>query len=122
MRVSAVDEERFRVLYEAHYPAILRYAHRRVAGDVATDVAAEVFVVAWRRLTSVPDVALPWLYAVARRIVANQRRGAERALRLTDRLAIYAGSVRDFGPGADPGEAMPSSAMLAAAFGPLSAD
>jgi RNA polymerase sigma-70 factor, ECF subfamily len=37
---------------------------------------------AWRRLDEVPDPALPWLLGVARRVVANQRRGEQRRERL----------------------------------------
>jgi RNA polymerase sigma-70 factor (ECF subfamily) len=41
---------------------------------VAEDVTAETFLVAWRRLDRLPDEALPWLYAVARKTLANRRR------------------------------------------------
>lgn len=49
---------------------------------------AEIFVVAWRRLDDVPagDDALLWLYGVARRTIANQRRGLGRRRRLQERL------------------------------------
>jgi RNA polymerase sigma factor (sigma-70 family) len=52
-------------------------------------VAAETFLVAWRRIDKVPyaaDGELPWLYAVARNILANQLRGERRGGRLTARL------------------------------------
>ena len=43
-------------------------------------MVAETFVVAWRRIAHVPiDGSLPWLYAVARRLLANQRRGRAEA-------------------------------------------
>ena len=35
---------------------------------------AETFLVCWRRLDRVPDEPLPWLYAVARKTLANERR------------------------------------------------
>lgn len=79
----------FDALYEAHAPRVLAYALRRTTalGD-AEDVVAETFSVAWRRFTDIPDdpAALPWLLAVARRVIANQRRSAARRLRLVDRL------------------------------------
>ena len=79
----------FEEIYEAYSCLILAYAARRT-GDVndAADVVAETFTVAWRRLEDLPDgeQARPWLYGVARRVLANQRRGAERRRRLNDRL------------------------------------
>jgi RNA polymerase sigma-70 factor (ECF subfamily) len=49
---------------------------------------AETFLVAWRRLDKVPagEQARLWLYGVARRQLANQRRGQLRRARLADRL------------------------------------
>jgi RNA polymerase sigma-70 factor, ECF subfamily len=42
-------------------------------------VVAETFLVAWRRLDRVPaDSPLPWLLAIARNIVASQRRASSR--------------------------------------------
>ena len=84
-------EERFEALYVQHYPAIYAYVHRRLAGlggDV-TDVVADVFSVAWRRLDDVPDAPEDklWLYAVARRCVARARRSGWRRRRLQARLS-----------------------------------
>jgi DNA-directed RNA polymerase specialized sigma24 family protein len=40
------------------------------------DAFADVFLTAWRRLDDVPegDAARVWLYATARRVIADQRR------------------------------------------------
>jgi RNA polymerase sigma-70 factor, ECF subfamily len=82
------DDERFRALYEANYHLILGYAMRRVARADALDVVSETFLVAWRRLSRVPegDEARLWLYGTARRILANQERSARRRARLDSRL------------------------------------
>lgn len=69
---------RFEELFHAHYPRVLAYALRRADRQVAEDVAAETFAVAWRRLATVPSDELPWLYGVARKTLANQRRGDRR--------------------------------------------
>jgi DNA-directed RNA polymerase specialized sigma24 family protein len=74
--VEPTLEERFEGLFRQNYAAVRAYALRRAPHDVAQDVAAETFLVAWRRLDDVPDDALPWLYGVARRVLANQRRSA----------------------------------------------
>lgn len=119
--VSRSDERSLRTafdaLYEAHAPRVLAYAIRRTTalGD-AEDVAAETFTIAWRRFADIPDdpAALPWLLAVARRVIANQRRSAARRLRLVDRL-------RDFGrPRCDIGRTEGGPAL--AALARLSAD
>jgi RNA polymerase sigma-70 factor (ECF subfamily) len=86
-------ETRFRRAYLDHYRAILAYALRRGAehGD-AEDVAAETFTVLWRRIDDAPEPSalLPWLYGVAARTLANQRRTAARRERLSVRLVALA--------------------------------
>lgn len=53
----------------------------------AEDVVSETFAICWRKFEAVPeDEPLPWLYAVARRVLANQRRGRSRRERLTSAL------------------------------------
>jgi RNA polymerase sigma-70 factor, ECF subfamily len=86
---NAVDREaRFRRLCEAHTAAVLAYALRRVPRDDAADVVAETFLVAWRRLDEVDERnALPWLYAVARRVLLSQRRTAIRQQAIAERVA-----------------------------------
>ncbi|MEU8252946.1 RNA polymerase sigma factor [Micromonospora inaquosa] len=95
------DEGWFTSLYAAEYAHIVRYGLRRLTdGDAAAELAQEVFVVAWRRRVEVPDHSLPWLYGVARRLLANQwrsRRAAPDLQPITDvDLTRLAGS-----PGAD---------------------
>jgi RNA polymerase sigma factor (sigma-70 family) len=87
-RTDADRRERFRAIYEANYHRILGYALRRCAGpDDAADVVAETFLVAWQRLDDLRrDDELLWLYGVARRVLANQRRGEGRRRQLGERL------------------------------------
>jgi RNA polymerase sigma-70 factor (ECF subfamily) len=59
---------------------------------------ADVFLTAWRRLEDVPVdpvSARVWLYATARRVIANQRRSLRRRRALHDRLAQQAAVSRD---------------------------
>jgi RNA polymerase sigma-70 factor (ECF subfamily) len=87
---SVSDEEQFRSLFRTHYQAIVRYAARRSAvGTDPDDIVAETFAVAWRRRESLPVAReLPWLYGIAARVLANQRRSQRRALRLQERLRL----------------------------------
>ncbi len=75
-------------LYTQHSDAVYRYALRRVATrEDAEDVLVEVFAVAWRRRSSVPEPALPWLYRTAGNVIAHVLRSDQRRGRLTARLA-----------------------------------
>jgi RNA polymerase sigma-70 factor (ECF subfamily) len=73
-------------LYETHARAVHTYALRRSNHEVADEVTARVFLIAWRRRQDVPAQALPWLYGVARRVLAEERRGAMRRRALGERL------------------------------------
>lgn len=82
--------------YERRYGAVLAYAARRVGRDAGHDVAADVFLVLWRRqLQLEPERELPWLYTTARRVVANAIRSDRRrlALSLRARAALAGGCV-----------------------------
>jgi RNA polymerase sigma-70 factor, ECF subfamily len=85
--------------YRVHYDAIFAYALRRASRPVAEDVVNETFLVAWRRLDDMPVDPLPWLYGVARRVLANQRRGDERRRALLDHLASSEVPVDGVSPG-----------------------
>jgi RNA polymerase sigma-70 factor, ECF subfamily len=71
---SEAAPARFERLFRDHYSRVLSYAQRRMPSSVADDVVAETFLIAWRRLESIPRHELPWLLGVARRVHANQRR------------------------------------------------
>lgn len=82
-----MDVKAFEELYHAHYAALLRYGARRIGQEAARDVVAETFLTAWRRPDVVPlDNPLPWLYATARRVLANHLRAQTRRGRLDERL------------------------------------
>jgi RNA polymerase sigma-70 factor (ECF subfamily) len=81
MRLEAEEQPaRFARLFEQTYAPIRAYAARRVGDAMADDVAAETFLVAWRRLDSMPSEPLPWLYGVAHNIVMRQYAVARRDL------------------------------------------
>ena len=82
--------ERFEALFAAHSSDVVAYCGWRAGSATdAQDAVAEVFLTAWRRLDEVPegDGAQVWLYATARRVLANQRRSMRRRLALHERLA-----------------------------------
>ena len=75
-------------LYDAHYPEVLAYCARRIGRNEAEDVANEVFTIAWRRRDEIQGAtARPWLYGIARGVLANRWRSGRRHLRLVGRLS-----------------------------------
>ena len=108
--------QRFDVLFAAYGPDIVAYCGWRAGSTSdAQDAAADVFLTAWRRLDSVPEgeAARVWLYATARRVIANQRRSRRRHAALQERLAREA-------PAAPPGDPSdPDAALVHEALGRL---
>lgn len=99
--------ERFEEIYARHREAVTAYVRRRAPESVVDDVVSETFLVCWRKLDHVPDEPLPWLYAVARKTLANTRRTQTRQ------------AIRPVGSGfVEP--APVGDNALAAAFGRLS--
>jgi RNA polymerase sigma-70 factor (ECF subfamily) len=79
--------ERFRALYDESYPRVMAYVTRRArTRDDVEDVVSEVFTTAWRRFDSLPEQAVPWLFGVARRTLANHYRALDRKHRLQRRV------------------------------------
>ena len=79
---------KFERLYQAHHLRVLAYCARRASVGEAEDASSETFLVAWRRLDELPpdDQVLPYLYAVASRALANQRRSIRRRATLITKL------------------------------------
>lgn len=78
--------QRFSELYGALYGRVRAYAARRVGADAADEVAAETFTIAWRRFEAIPAEPLPWLYGVARNVVARHWAGVARQAATRDAL------------------------------------
>lgn len=81
------DREHFSALFEAHYAPVWAFAARRVGRDLADEVTAETFLVAWRRLDVVPAAALPWLCGVARNVSLRQLQECARRAKTRELIA-----------------------------------
>jgi RNA polymerase sigma-70 factor, ECF subfamily len=89
---SQTRERLLEQAFEAHYHDVLAYALRRLGGRraQAEEVASDTFSVAWRRIERLPESdQLPWLYSIARRVVANELRGTRRRERLQSALTSF---------------------------------
>lgn len=102
-------------IWEQNAPAIRAYAARRVERDAVDDVVAEVFAIAWRKLPREAD-PLPWLYAVARRVVHGHRRSHARRGALVVRVG---GHALPAAAAPDPAEQIHGDPALAQAFAVL---
>jgi RNA polymerase sigma factor (sigma-70 family) len=100
VRRSIGEPEAFAVLFDRHSATIYRYLVKRVGPDLADDLVAETFLVAFaareRYDTSRPD-ARPWLLGIATNLLGRHRRREARFFRAIART------------GADP-SAAPSAA------------
>ncbi len=104
-------------MFRATYDRVLAYVRRRADRADVEDIIAETYATAWRRRDIVPDDALPWLFGVARRTLANSRRSARRRLLLTGRLA---GEAHSASTGAqDPVSQLEDTIMMRSALGSL---
>ncbi|WP_168221175.1 RNA polymerase sigma factor [Actinomadura sp. WMMA1423] len=108
----------FTRLWDAHYDDVLRYAARRTDHDTARDIAAETFLVAWRRRDDIPpDRPFPWLLNVARNVLANEMRSRRRRTRLWNRLR----GDGPHAPAADEASGLAEGGRITAALGRLPA-
>jgi RNA polymerase sigma-70 factor (ECF subfamily) len=77
--------ERFAAIFDRHAPHIQRYLARRLGKQVADDLVAETFLVAFSKRagfdSSRPD-ARPWLYGIATNLVRQHQREEAREYRL----------------------------------------
>jgi RNA polymerase sigma-70 factor, ECF subfamily len=97
---------RFEQIYAEHPRAVRAYVRRRAPEAVVDDVVSETFLVCLRKIDRVPTEPLPWLYTVARKTLANERRKRARVAHRHEVLAVEPAPVGDGG--------------LAAAFNALS--
>jgi DNA-directed RNA polymerase specialized sigma24 family protein len=70
----AGDHKAFGSLYQLYHAPVFRLARMSLGGD-AEDAVAEIFFRAWKGLARYRDTGAPfkaWLYAIARRVVADK--------------------------------------------------
>ena len=79
--------DRFEELARGLVEPLRRYLARRTDPATADDVLGDTLLVLWRRFDDLPELPLPWAYAVARRCLANAQRGEQRQRRLAVRIA-----------------------------------
>jgi RNA polymerase sigma-70 factor (ECF subfamily) len=120
---SARDPERFAAIFDRHYAEIRSYVARRLSAEVADDVAANVFLAAFRKrghFDAGQGTVRSWLYGFATREIGSHRRAELRRYRALARLDAEPGA-RPVAEGADgPVTAAELDGRLAAALARLS--
>ncbi|WP_262060863.1 RNA polymerase sigma factor [Streptomyces sp. STR69] len=83
------EPEAFAVLFDRHADSVHRYAARRLGPEVAEDLMAETFTIAFQQRfrynTELAD-ARPWLFGIATNLVGRHRRAEARRLKAIGRL------------------------------------
>ena len=106
-------------IFDSYAVPVRRYLYRRLTqspdpASAADDLTADVFLIAWQKRADIPaDEPLPWLYAVARRVLANHGR------RRTDLPVADLGEL-DAIDDSDPAVLVCDDAVLVAAWQRLS--
>ena len=80
---SVDDPTRFSAVFDRHFRAIHRYLQRQLGLDLADELSAQTFFVAFDKRESFDvayESALPWLYGIATNLVRRHRRDVRRQL------------------------------------------
>ena len=87
---SLKEPTAFELIFDRHFDAIYGYLHRRVGGDLADELAAETFTLAFERRSScrASGSVLPWLYGIATNLASRRWRGERRRLRAYGRSGV----------------------------------
>jgi RNA polymerase sigma-70 factor (ECF subfamily) len=88
------DPEAFAALFDRYSAMLYRYVSRRLGAEAAEDVVGETFLVAFSKRhrydLAQPD-ARPWLFGIATKLLANDRRSEQRRL---DSIGRLGGDIR----------------------------
>jgi RNA polymerase sigma-70 factor (ECF subfamily) len=90
--------DRFGELYDRYFGEIYRYVAGRLDRDVADDLAADTFLVAFRRrarFDAARGPARAWLYGIATNLVGQHRRDEARRYRTLARVPAAPGVDRE---------------------------
>jgi RNA polymerase sigma factor (sigma-70 family) len=80
----------FEPIFDRHFAAVHRYLHRRAGRDLADELAAQTFAIAFERRAScrAAGSVLPWLYGIATNLLHRRRRAERRRLRAYARSGV----------------------------------
>jgi RNA polymerase sigma-70 factor (ECF subfamily) len=87
---SLSEPKAFEPIFDRHFTAVHRYLHRRAGRDLADELAAQTFAVAFacRASHRGAGTALPWLYGIATNLLRRNHRAERRQLRAYARSGV----------------------------------
>jgi RNA polymerase sigma-70 factor (ECF subfamily) len=80
----------FEAIFDRHFGAVHTYLHRRAGRDVADELTAETFALAFSRRATchASGSVLPWLYGIATNLLHRYRRAERRRLHAYSRSGV----------------------------------
>ncbi|TDW14114.1 RNA polymerase sigma factor [Kribbella kalugense] len=91
LEASVEEPERFALIFDRYFGQVHSYVARRLGSDIADDLAAETFLIAFRqreRFDRRSGVVRAWLYGIATNLIRRHRRDEVRAWRATAKLPL----------------------------------
>lgn len=91
IEVSRREPDRFAILYDRHHQRVHRYIARRLGHDLADDLMAETFLIAFQaraRYDLAYADARPWLYGIATNLIGRRHRAETRFWRLIAQTGV----------------------------------
>lgn len=91
VQASLAEPARFGLIFDRYFAEIHRYIAKRLTSDVADDIAAETFAIAFRerdRFDASRGVVRSWLYGIATNLIGRHHRREIREYRAIQRNAI----------------------------------
>src|SRR5262245_12008998 len=88
--LSLREPSAFEPIFRRHFAAVHTYLHRRAGREVADELAAETFALAFERRAScrASSTVLPWLYGIATNLLRHRWRAESRQLRAFARSGV----------------------------------
>jgi RNA polymerase sigma factor (sigma-70 family) len=115
----------FAPIFDRHFDAVHHYLHRRAGADLADELAAETFLIAFeQRASFVARDGLgvrPWLYGIATNLLRRSWRVERRRLRAYGRTGVDPATVLDTEASVSRVDAARTGAQVAAALARLRA-
>lgn len=91
LEASVREPDRFTLIFDRYFAQVHSYVARRLGADIADDLAAETFLIAFRqrdRFDRRNGVVRAWLYGIATNLIRRHRRDEVRAWRAVAKLPL----------------------------------
>jgi RNA polymerase sigma factor (sigma-70 family) len=91
LEASVQEPDRFTAIFDRYFGQVHAYVARRLGTDIADDLAAETFLIAFRqreRFDRRSGVVRAWLYGIATNLIRRHRRDEVRAWRALAKLPL----------------------------------